>query len=440
MLYRFIAYYQGAGEEGKTKCLIIEVLFFSLLLSILALVILHVAPTSVLDRIFREEGIAQLLRVMAVGIPFYALLLLLSSCYIGFKKVRYQVLTEGVGLPLAQAIFALIVFTGFSKISDVTIWTWAYVAALSVVAAVSLLLFTQKVWPSLRAVPRTSLEHRAIVSYAWPLAIHATLTLAIGQVDLLLLGLLGSAREVGIYRVYLYFIMPMQFVLTAFAQIYQPVVTELVAQENLGEIANVFKRVAKWNFQIIMFMALAIFFLGEPLTLALFGEEYLSAPLALSILAMGMILNASGGPTQMTLEAFGQSRLLLFNSLLVIVLQIGLGYFLIPKLGLVGIAVARGSALFLKNYIELFQIWLLYKLSPFTLSYSLSLLIGALVLVFGYANQSWLRTSSPIFTIVTTALLGTLVYWGSIFLLGGADQEDRRIVHQLFKHFRVKPI
>ena len=439
-LYRFIAYYQGAGEQGKTKSLIVETLLFSFLLSIIMVIVLLIAPTSILDQVFREAGIAQLLRVIALGTPFYALLLLLSSCYIGFKRVRYQVLTEGIGWPLVQLLFALIVFMGLlGKASDVEVWTWAYVGALAVASSMSLLLFARKVWPGLSSVQRVSLEHRAIVSYAWPLTVNAALVLASGQVDLLLLGLLGSARDVGIYRVYLYFIMPLQFVITAFAQIYQPVVTELIAQKNLAEVASIFKRVARWTFQITMFLALAIFMLGKPLTQALFGEEYLVAPIALSILAGGMVLDASVGPTLMTLEAFGRSRLVLFNSLLVVALQIGFAYFLIPRLGLVGAAIARAVAVFLANYIRLFQVWLLYRLSPFTSSHVLSLFVGILVYGLGRANQAWLTNGPPILIILITFLVGALAYWGLILALGGVDQEDRRIVGGLVKRFGMKP-
>ena len=258
--------------------------------------------------------------------------------------------------------------------------------------------------------------------------------------DILLLGLFSSARAVGIYRVFLYFIMALEFVLTSFAQMCQPVMTELVAQRDLAEVASLFKRVARWTFQITMFLGLAIFILGKPLMLTLFGEEYLVAPIALLILATGMILDASVGPTLMTLEAFGRSRLVLFNSLLVVALQIGFSYFLIPRLGLVGAAIARAFAVFLTNYIRLFQVWLLYRLSPFTSSYGWSLLIGILVLILGYANRSWLQTGSPILTILITSLLGTLAYWALIFMFGGADQEDRRIVSGLFKRFRMKPV
>ena len=105
-LYRFIAYYQGAGEPGKTKSLIVEGLSLSLFLSLILLVILSIAPTSILDQVFREAGIAQLLRVIALGTPFYALLVLLSACYIGFKRARHRVLTEGVGWPLVQLWWA----------------------------------------------------------------------------------------------------------------------------------------------------------------------------------------------------------------------------------------------------------------------------------------------------------------------------------------------
>jgi O-antigen/teichoic acid export membrane protein len=436
-LYRFIAYYQGTGEPGKTKSLVVEVLSFSLSISVVLLAILLIAPTSILDEVFHQEGIARLLRIIAIGIPFYALLLLLSSCFVGFKRVRYQVLTEGVGLPLIQIIFAFTVFAGFEKVSGIITWAWAYVTALFVVSLASLLLFIRKIGVSLGAIKRVSLNRRTIASYAWPLTLNATLTLLAGQMDFLFLGLFGSSSDVGIYRLYLYFVMPMQIVVTSLARIYQPVVTELVAQNHLAELASVFKRVARWTVLVNIFAALVIFILGKPLTLTLFGEEYLVAPVALSILALGKLLDSSVGPTQMTLEAFGRSRLVLLNSTLVVALQIGLAYFLIPRLGLVGAAIARAFAVSLTNYIELFQVWLLYGLCPFTSSYGWSLLIGILVLAFGYVNQPWLKSGLPILSMSITFLIGALVYWGLI-LLRVADQEDRRIVGGLLQRLFMK--
>lgn len=439
-LYRFIAYYQGSSEWGKTKSLIVETFFSSILLSIIITIILLIVPTSRLDGVFHEPGIGRLVHVTAFEIPFLALLTLISSCYIGFKKVRYQVFIETIGLPLVQMVIALLIFGKVNWEANVMTWAWAHVSTLFVISLTSLWLFRRKIWPSLQNVYRVPLEHAAIISYVWPLALNTVLILGASQIDFILLGLFGSARDIGVYRVYLYFVMPLQIVLASFARIYQPVVTELIAQRGLAEAASVFKRVARWTLQINLFIALSIIVLSEKLIPSLFGEEYWVVPITLSILVLGKCLDSSVGPTQMTLEAFGHAKLVLLNSILVVTLQIVGAYLLIPRFGLIGAAMARASATALTNYIELFEVWLLYRISPISRLYGWSLLIGIFVFSLSYLNRLWLSFASQWHNVLLTFLIGTVVYWGFTFLFGATDQEDRRVISGLVRQLRLKPI
>lgn len=436
-LYRFIAYYKGMGKLGKAKNLLVSAFIFSAIVSLALVIALVLVPENILDNLFNETGIGDVLHLMVMGIPFYALILLLSSSYIGFKKVRYQVFTEVVGLPLFQVITAVIVFYVIGNGIDA--WVKGYVFSLFLMSIVSSIIFFKKIWLNLAHISFDSLDYKEVINYAWPLTINAALTLVVGrEIDFVLLGIFSSAREVGIYRVYLYFVMPLQVMVASLAQIYQPTVTELIAQMDLKEAVGNFKKIAKWTLQINIFLLLILFFVGDILVYYLFGEEYLVAPVVLSILALGKVLDSSVGPTLMTLEAFGKSRLILFNSILVVVLQVGLAYFLIPRFGLVGAGIARAFSLVMTNYIELLEVWWLYRITPFNPAYGWTCGSGFAALFVGFCAQYTLHLNKMVISGGGAFLASIIIYVMLLFLTPAFDSEDSQVLSNLFERLKAK--
>jgi O-antigen/teichoic acid export membrane protein len=392
---------------------------------------------NVLDDLFSETGVGAVLHLMVTGIPFYALILLLSSSYIGFKKIRYQVFTEVVGLPLFQVVTAVVIF--YIVGNGIDSWVKGYVFSLFLMAVVSSVIFFKKIWINLSHISRESLDYKEVINYAWPLTISAALTLVLGrEIDFVLLGIFGSARDVGIYRVYLYFVMPLQVMVASLAQIYQPTVTELIAQGQLEETIANFKKISKWTLQINILLMLLLFFGGEALVYYFFGKDFIVSPGVLSILAIGKVLDSSVGPTLMTLEAFGKSRLILFNSILVVVLQVGLAYLLIPRFGLVGAGIARAFSFVLTNYIELLEVWWFYNITPFNSSYGWTCVSGFVALLAGFGVQYGLRYSSMVVAGGVAFLSSTLIYTVLLFTTIAFDSEDYQILIDLFERLKTK--
>ncbi len=109
-------------------------------------------------------------------------------------------------------------------------------------------------------------------------------------------------------------------------------------------------RTAAWGYRIlsafILPVALAVTILAEPILRALFGAPYADADRALALLTWSLFFSFSAMVTFDAITAAGQQRLLLGLSVFTVAVNLALNFWLIPRFGPTGAAIAAlvGSA------------------------------------------------------------------------------------------------
>ena len=83
------------------------------------------------------------------------------------------------------------------------------------------------------------------------------------------------------------------------------------------------------------------------------------------ILAVGLVFNFATGPVTVTLIIIGRSTLALVDYIAVIVLEVGLAFWLIPRYGLIGGAIAKAVGVAANNLVPLLQVWMTERILPF---------------------------------------------------------------------------
>jgi O-antigen/teichoic acid export membrane protein len=118
--------------------------------------------------------------------------------------------------------------------------------------------------------------------------------------------------------------------------------------DRLG-LNDLYWRSAAW-LTVLTFPLFAVCcFLGKPLTVLLFGDQYAGAGVLLAILALGKFLNSALGMNTFMLQVFAHVRLILFVNAATAVLGLGLCLWLIPRYGAVGGAAATCATIALRN-------------------------------------------------------------------------------------------
>ena len=220
------------------------------------------------------------------------------------------------------------------------------------------------------------------------------------------------------------------------ARIYKPVISELIPQGDYKEITDTYRRVSKWVLLFTTLGFLIVLLYGERITKLLFTDAYAIFPQALSILALGTFLHSAYGPVGMTLEAFGNTKLVLVNSLVMVLMNVGLGFLLIPGYGIVGAAIATTATLSISGLIGLIEIYILYKMQPFSID-SLKF-VGLGLLCWGiFYGIDQLLVAEGLLPVLLMIIILSFVYSGGLFLTNSLDRIDRNILNEII--FRILP-
>lgn len=430
-LDRFIPFFNAAGEPGKTKSLIRFILQFSLTSSLIVGFGLFLGADFLAGNVFRDPVLSQILKVLVWSIPLLAIIMIVGYTFAGYKELRYHVFLKQLLEPTLKILFAVLVgLIGYG----IVVWSWFYIGALSITAAAGVWMLATRIFTPLADVDPIRIQIGEILTYSWPMSIASILMIVIGQVDYLILGIYRTPAVVGVYRIYIYFAIILKLILSSVARINKPVISELIPNNAIQEIKNTYRRITKWILMLTQLGFWGIILYGRQIVLLLFGEDYAVFPQALSILALGIFINASFGPEGTTLEAFGNTRLILVNSLVMLVSNVGLGFLLIPEYGIIGAAISTAITYSLGGLMGFIEISMLYGIQPFELQTIQHLGVGAVVGGAFYFLDGLTNPGNPFF-LIASLILFCAVYVLGLYLSGSLDELDREMIRKVSTRF-----
>lgn len=197
-----------------------------------------------------------------------------------------------------------------------------------------------------QATPRY--ETRIWLVTAMPLLLMAGLSVVITQIDIIILGLLRPAHEVGLYGAAVKTVTVVGFVTAALYAIMLPVISSLYRQGKerlLRQLLAVAVHIVFWPTLLI---AVLLFAFGD-YVLEAFGPQFAAAHTALALLAVGQLVNTAFGPVGYLLYFTGHERMTALLMGGAAILNVVLNLVLIPPFGMVGSAAATAATLSLWN-------------------------------------------------------------------------------------------
>jgi O-antigen/teichoic acid export membrane protein len=322
------------------------VALFSVLMLILGLLVLYCQEE------WPDEPRRQTLAVGFALIPLIALGNIRGAALRGLRKVVLGQLPEHIIRPFLLLLM-LVLANGFWGSAPITPVTAMYLHGLSafsafVVGAVFLLRCRP---PGLRSAPAPEYASRQWRLSALPLALLAGLQLINAHADILMLGLFRSDEEVGVYRVVVQVATLVVFGLMAINQVLDPYFARLHQQ---GDYQGL-QRLVTYSSRTILVLAVPPVIImvtaGGPLLAFFFGDEYRIGATALTILALGHLINAGMGSVGVLLKMTGHERDAVRGIAGAAVANVVLNLVLIPPFGGVGAATATAVTLLVWNVI-----------------------------------------------------------------------------------------
>lgn len=298
-----------------------------------------------LSRTMPEPGLAALGLALLL-VPFMALASLRVAALQGLRHVVLAQLPDGLLRPALFLVGTLLAWLLLGSTFGV-LWALAIQLVVTILAfAAGVVLLAAKrpeplaaVAPRRRAAAwRASMAPMLFISGVYIINAHA---------DLLMLGLLASAHDVGVYRVATRGSQIMLFMLIAANVAAAPVFASLAGDRPRLQAAVTLTARIVLLFSLPMALLLVLF--GEPLLRLVFGGAYAGAAAALAILAVGQLVNAATGSAAELLMMTGNERANAKVAALGVVANVGGNAVLIPAYGMEGAAVATAVSVALVN-------------------------------------------------------------------------------------------
>jgi O-antigen/teichoic acid export membrane protein len=169
------------------------------------------------------------------------------------------------------------------------------------------------------------------------------------QLIIVILELFHGTTAVAEFRVVQPAVRLNSLVYASFEFMYLPIVARLFAKNDGQGISEAYWRTAAWISIATFPVFLVTFSLAQPVVLLLYGQEYASSGTIMSILALGMYVNAVMGFNKDTLRVYHRLRYLFFVDAAIMVITLALSMLAIPEYGALGAAVVFTTALIINN-------------------------------------------------------------------------------------------
>src|SRR3989344_2680318 len=364
---RYVSFYLGKKDYKRVKGVILSSLKLTFLLGLFLGIVLFFISNFLAINLFHESKLITLLKILAIGLPFVAMLDILLGVFLGFQKPKYEVINDKVIRSIVQIVATVLLLSlGYGVLGA----TWAFVIGVITSTLLSLFILEFKLLKFLKSFANHIKMTKELVSFSWPLVLALVSGLIISYTDTFMLGYFQTASEVGIYNVALPTSALLLILPTALFVNMLSVITNLYAQKKLNELKKVYSTVVRWLFLINFPIFLFIIIFSEGILNSLFGKEYISASLALIILSLGYLFHSLiSYPNISVLEVFKRTKIILMINLIITILNIIINYLLIPKYGINGAAIGTGGSFILGAILFFLITKGITKLSPKFISY-----------------------------------------------------------------------
>jgi O-antigen/teichoic acid export membrane protein len=304
-------------------------------------------------------------------IPLIALTAVRSSCIRGLHRVVIGQLPDGVLRPI---IFLGMVGGYFFASDSGEFFSAESMMGIHVIAAACSFIIASLILLKIKPKELSQVVVLRDESNAWrkaviPLAIITGLHLINNYADLVILGIFRPDGEVGIYRAVFQVALLVVFGLQAINQVLHPHFARIYTARDMPKLQRLVTLSARGILILALPPALILVFFGGLLMEWIFGYQYKSGALALSILVIGQLANAAFGSVGALLNMTGHERDTVRGLGIAISVNILLNLILIPLWGMEGAAIATSTSLLIWNFILRKAVWRRLSIESSALGY-----------------------------------------------------------------------
>lgn len=313
-----------------------------------------------IDRLFfNGEGVVSLLAVFVIIVAFGRLD---TNAVRALNRVRAFAF-----LQFATPLFSIV---GLLLLGTIIVDTMTPVYAVLFSAVILLLVSGVLAYQGFSAKGRGvaaegNVDFRTLFIVSFPMFLSGMMVTVIAQTDVVMLGILATVQDVGVYSIVMKLATLNSFMLASINAIIATKFSGLHAKGDSDALNVLAVRSSKLIFWSTLPITLGLVLLGVPV-LALFGETFVSGYVPLLLLLVGQFVNSAAGSVAYFMNMTGSQAVYNYIMMVGALLNIMLNLMLIPPFGIVGAAAASAISIVFWNAASLVYI---YRRDGFYLGY-----------------------------------------------------------------------
>lgn len=273
-----------------------------------------------------------------IALPFQVLSSLRQAALRGMEKIAHALLPEFVLRPLAFLLLLGGAAYAFKMPLDAEAAFYLNLAAVVAAFAIGA-IWQRKHLPATVRGTAPAYRDREWMTTALSLLLVVGLNLISSRIDVVMLGMLSGAREVGVYSAASRVADVITFGLACANAIVAPMIARLHATGRQQELQHMVRQVARGVFLFTLPVALLIVVFGREI-LGLFGADFREGYKVLVVLVGGQLVNALAGPVGYLMMMTGHQNAAARIVAVSATLNLLLNAILIPLLGMIGAALS----------------------------------------------------------------------------------------------------
>jgi O-antigen/teichoic acid export membrane protein len=426
-MVRYVAILSGRRDDPGVRGTIEIGLGAATVMGVVVGALLYLGAEPIATGLFDEPQLTQLLRLVAIAVPFLSVSNVLAGTARGFHRMGVAAFGENV----VQSVVRLALLAVVVLVAELDATTAVVVFGISDVAAtVTMITLLNRLFPLDPRGQPVRRDVKEVFRFALPLWLSGMLRQFRRNIEALLLGATGSVANVGVFAVVNKVNLVGHVWLLSILVAVKPTMAQLHDRGDRTELARVYKATTRWSLCLALPCVIVMVLYREPI-LAAFGTSFTAGSTALVILAMAELVNAGTGTCGPMIDMTGHTRLKVANSVLWTALLIGSGIVLIPRWGVVGAATASLIAIATVNVLAVVEVWVLEGIVPFDRALWKPLLAGGGAWATGLALGRLVPFGSDLGPAVVQGIVVVAVFAGLTWVFG-VTADDRLVLARLW--------
>jgi O-antigen/teichoic acid export membrane protein len=420
---RYIAHLRAANKDEKIRDIItagvvfefttgLAMSFFSLLLA-----------GFIASTVFRRPESASLISIASMAIFSGSLLRASLSSFIGFERMEFNSFTMICQATVKSVLSPLLVFLGFGVLGAVLGYTFSFLVA----GVISLLVLYFLLFRNLKRDShqlRILETLREMLRYGAPLSVSSILEGFFVQFYGFMMAFFSSNILIGNYHAAKNFAVILTFFTFPISTVLFPAFAKLDSRKEQELLKTVFASSVKYTALLLVPATIAVMVLSKPMINSLFGEQYVYAPLFLTLYVIGNLFAVFGSLSMVSfLRGVGETKMLMKLSILTLSCGLPLAFILIPILGIVGVILGNLLAGLPSMIWGLHWIWKQYEAKADFKSSARILIASVIAAVTGYLSISLVDVSDWI-ELTAGGIIFLAIYIIAATIIGAISHKD----------------